>query len=218
MEIIREQDLTEAQWQAAHQIAIKLAPKTDVNEFRKAISYLRTIQSQDNAGKSFFSYLTTLAKNGDRIGHSGKTSEYYNNIDKACSEYLVIYESDSSIMLKILGWAARLIKYYKKNSVAEDSISATKVPEPSVSKRQEEIAQQVAESNFSEDQIVDAIVTNKNPKGKKVTYTIVDTTIKLTNKEPKYYDKLSEEQQVKVKIIKLEDEKIKKIKLICREI
>lgn len=213
--MIKEEDLTAAQWQAAHQIAISFAAKkTDVNEFRKAIAYLKILESQDNAGKRFFSYLTTLAKNGDRIGHSKKTRGYYQDIFEVCDNYLLNYQNEIPVMLQILGWAARLVKYYQQNRVGEDYMSSPQVVEPQISKRQEEIAKQIAKSKFTEGQIIDAVVTGKNTKGKKVTYTIVDTTIKITNKEPKYYDKLSEEQQVKVKIIKLELDKIKKIKLI----
>lgn len=213
--MIKEEDLTAAQWNAAHQIAISLASQqTDVNEFRKVIAYLRTLDSQDNAGKRFFSYLTTLAKNGDRIGHSKKTRGYYQDIFEVCDNYLLNYQTDISVMLQILGWAARLVKYYQQNPVGEDYRSSPQVVEPTISKRQEEIAKQSANSKFTEGQIINAVVTGKNAKGKRVTYTIVDTTIKLTNKEPKYYDKLSEEQQVKVKIIRLDLDKLKKIKLI----
>ena len=213
--MIKEEDLTTAQWNAAHQIAIRLASQhTDVNEFRKVIAYLRTLDSQDNAGKRFFSYLTTLAKNGDRIGHSKKTIGYYQDIFEVCDNYLLNYQTDISIMLQILGWAARLVKYYQQNPVGEDYRSSSQVVEPTISERQEEIAKQSAKSKFTEGQIINAVVTGKNAKGKRVTYTIADTTIKLTNKEPKYYDKLSEEQQVKVKIIRLDLDKIKKIKPI----
>ena len=214
MAMIKKEDLTRSQWQTAHQIAIKLARKTDVNEFRKTISYLKTIQSQDNAGERFFSYLTTLARNGDRIGHSGKTIQYYKNIDNACAYHLVAYQADASVMLQILSWAARLVKYYEKSPVGEDFIASSKVIEPLVSKRQEEIAKQIAKNDFYEGQVVDAIITGKSDKGKKVTYTIINTNIKLTNKESKLFGELSVNQQVKVKIIKLEDGKIKKIKLL----
>ena len=210
--MIKEEELTAAQWQSAHQIAIKLAQKTDVNEFRKAIAYLRIISNQDNAGKRFFSYLNTLAKNGDRIGHSKRTKHYYQDIFDVCKDYLVAYQADTSIMLQILGWAARLVKYYQENPVGEDFISSSGITEPLVSKRQEEIAKQIADNNFTEGQIVDAIVSGKSTKGNKVTYTIANTTIKLTNKEPKLFDKLSEGQAVKVQIIKLDDGKVKKIK------
>ena len=212
--MIKEEDLTKSQWQAAHQIAIKLAKGTDVNEFRKAISYLKTISDRDNAGKSFFSYLNTLAKNGDRIGYSKKTKSYYQDIFEVCDSYLLDYQANSLIMLQILGWAARLVKYYKKNPVAEESFFPSKIIQATVSKRQEEIAKEIAENDFTEGQIVDAVITGKNSKGSKVTYTINNTTIKLTNKELKFFKNLSDGQKVKVQIIKLVNGKVKKIKLV----
>ena len=68
--MIKTEELSDSQWQTSHQIAIKLAKGTDVNEFRKAIAYLKTISDREDAGKSFFSYLNTLSRNGDKIGHS----------------------------------------------------------------------------------------------------------------------------------------------------
>ena len=148
--MIKTEELSTAQWQAAHQIAIELAKGTDVNEFRKAIAYLKTISDQENAGKRFFSYLNTLSRNGDKIGYSTKTKSYYLDILNACDNYLLDYQTNATIMLQVLGWSARLIKYYKKNPVAEDSDAVTRVSENSVSKRQVEIAKQTAENNFSE--------------------------------------------------------------------
>ena len=67
-------DLTSTQWQIAHAIALQLVhADNDVNEFRKAISYLRAYSNREDAGKKFFDYLNTLARNGNRIGHSKKT-------------------------------------------------------------------------------------------------------------------------------------------------
>lgn len=211
--MIKTEELSDAQWQAAHQIAIKLAKGTDVNEFRKAIAYLKTISARENAGKSFFSYLNTLSKNGDRIGHSKGTRGYYQDILEVCDNHLVDYQKDPAVMLQVLGWGARLIKYYKKNPVGEGFIPSTAITEPLVSKRQEEIAQEIAKSNFAEGQIVDAVITGMNTTGSKVTYTIANSTIKLTNREPKLFKNLSDGQQVKVKIVKLDDGKVKKIKL-----
>ncbi|MEM7554866.1 MAG: hypothetical protein AAF378_12335 [Cyanobacteria bacterium P01_A01_bin.84] len=211
--MIKTEELSDAQWQAAHQIAIKLAKGTDVNEFRKAIAYLKTISDRENAGQSFFSYLNTLARNGDKIGHSKRARGYYQDILEVCDNHLVDFQTDAAVMLQVLGWGARLIKYYKKNPVGEDFIPSTAITEPLVSKRQEEIAREIATSNFAEGQIVDAVITGKSTTGSKVTYTIANTTIRLTNREPKLFKSLLDGQQVKVKIVKLDDGKVKKIKL-----
>ncbi|HEY9873494.1 MAG TPA: hypothetical protein V6D12_08645, partial [Candidatus Obscuribacterales bacterium] len=107
-------DLTEIQWQLAHAIAQTLVKENaDANELTKAIAYLRTYADQENAGARFFNYLKTLVKNGQRIGHSKKTSDYYETIDKACSQYLKAYQNNAAAMLQILGWASRLMRYYK---------------------------------------------------------------------------------------------------------
>lgn len=200
------ESLTEIQWQIAHAIAQTLVKdNTDVNELGKAIAYLRSHTNRDNAGAKFFDYLKTLAKNGRQIGHSQKTSDYYQNIDNACRKYLKAYQEDATIMLHILGWASRLVRYYKNcGSIGE--ITAPIVE----SLRQAEIAEVISTHNFTLGQIIEATVTAI--KGNKVTYGILGT-IKLTEKEPKKAQFLSEGQQVKVEILDLkEDGSIKKVK------
>ncbi len=69
--------LTEVQWQVADAIArTMILEEADVNELKKAISYLRASANSEQAGKQFFNYLKTLVRNGDRIGHSKKTLGY----------------------------------------------------------------------------------------------------------------------------------------------
>lgn len=202
------ESLTEIQWQIAHAIAQNLVKdNTDVNELGKAIAYLRSHTDRDNAGAKFFDYLKTLAKNGRQIGHSQKTSDYYQNIDNACSKYLKAYQEDATIMLHILGWASRLARYYKNSG------SIGEIKEPIIeSVRQAEIAEVISSHNFAVGQIIEATVTVI--KGNKVTYEILGT-IKLTEKEPKKAQLLSENQIVKVEILDLkEDGSIKKIKCV----
>lgn len=200
------ESLTEVQWQIAHAIAQTLVKEeTDVNELGKAIAYLRSHTNRDNAGKKFFDYLKTLAKNGRQIGHSQRTSDYYQNIDNACSKYLKAYQDDATIMLYILGWSSRLVRYYK-NSGSIGEINTPIIE----SVRQAEIAEVISSHNFAIGQIIEATVTAI--KGNKVTYEILET-IKLTEKEPKKAQLLSEGQKVKVEILDLkEDSSIKKVK------
>lgn len=97
-------ELTEAQWQIADAIARTLVlANTDVNELRKAISYLRTYANQGQGGAKFFAYLKTLVCNGNRIGHSKRTTEYYERIEATCSQYLAGYKDDATTMLNLLG-------------------------------------------------------------------------------------------------------------------
>src|SRR5919199_3265573 len=204
--MLMTEDLTELQWQIAHAIAQTLVKEdTDVNELGKAIAYLRAYANRENAGAKFFDYLKTLVRNGRQIGHSKRTWEYYENIENTCSQYLKAYQDDAVTMLQILGWASRLMRYYKSAGPIGE-ITAPVVE----SARQAEIAEMISTHDFAIGQILEATVTAV--KGNKVTYEILGT-IKLTEKEPKKAKSLSEGQKVKVEILDLkEDGSIKKVK------
>ncbi len=201
------ENLTEIQWQIAHAIAQTLVKEnTDVNELGKAIAYLRAYSDRENAGLRFFDYLKTLAKNGRHIGHSKRTSEYYDSIEKACSQYLKAYKDDVAAMLQILGWAARLMRYYA-NAGTIGEITAPVIE----SVRQAEIAEATQSQEFALNQILEATVLKI--KGNKVTYEILGV-IKLTEKEPKKASYLVEEQTVQVKITALQNGSIKSVKCV----
>lgn len=206
-ELVTE-SLTENQWGIAHAIAQTLVKEqTDVNELGKAIAYLRNAVNQNraDANSRFFKYLKTLVGNGRQIGHSGKTTDYYRSIDKACSDCLKGFQGDASTLLQILGWASRLMRYYKEAGPIGEVV--TPVVE---SARQVEIAKAIGSHEFAVGQIVEAKVTAV--KGNKVTYEILGT-IRLTEKEPKKAQSLSEEQTVKVEILDIkEDGSPKKLK------
>jgi hypothetical protein len=206
-ELVTE-SLTENQWEIAHAIAQTLVKEqTDVNELGKAIAYLRNAVNQDraDANSRFFKYLKTLVGNGRQIGHSGKTTDYYRSIEKACSDCLKGFQGDASTLLQILGWASRLMRYYKEAGPIGEVV--TPVVE---SARQVEIAKAIGSHEFAVGQIVEAKVTAV--KGNKVTYEILGT-IRLTEKEPKKAQSLSEKQTVKVEILDLkEDGSIRKVK------
>ena len=206
-ELVTE-SLTDKQWEIAHAIAQTLVKEqTDVNELGKAIAYLRNAVNQDraDANSRFFKYLKTLVGNGRQIGHSGKTTDYYRSIDKACSDCLKGFQGDASTLLQILGWASRLMRYYKEAGPIGEV-----VPPVVESARQVEIAKAIGSHEFAVGQIVEALVTAV--KGNKVTYEILGT-IRLTEKEPKKAQSLSEEQTVKVEILDIkEDGSPKKVK------
>jgi len=206
-ELVTE-SLTENQWGIAHAIAQTLVKEqTDVNELGKAIAYLRNAvnQNQADANSRFFKYLKTLVGNGRQIGHSGKTTDYYRSIDKACSDCLKGFQGDASTLLQILGWTSRLMRYYKEAGPIGEVV--TPVVE---SARQVEIAKAIGSHEFAVGQIVEAKVTAV--KGNKVTYEILGT-IRLTEKEPKKAQSLSQEQTVKVEILDIkEDGSPKKVK------
>ena len=206
-ELVTE-SLTENQWEIAHAIAQTLVKEqTDVNELGKAIAYLRNAvnQNQADANSKFFKYLKTLVGNGRQIGHSGKTTDYYRSIDKACSDCLKGFQGDASTLLQILGWASRLMRYYKEAGPIGEVV--TPVVE---SARQVEIAKAIGSHEFAVGQIVEAKVTAV--KGNKVTYEILGT-IRLTEKEPKKAQSFSENQVVKVEVLDLkEDGSLRKVK------
>ena len=206
-ELVTE-SLTDKQWEIAHAIAQTLVKEqTDVNELGKAIAYLRNAvnQDRDDATSRFFKYLKTLVGNGRQIGHSGKTTDYYRSIDKACSDCLKGFQGDASTLLQILGWASRLMRYYKEAGPIGEVVA------PVVeSARQVEIAKAIGSHEFAVGQIVEAKVTAV--KGNKVTYEILGT-IRLTEKEPKKAQSFSEGQVVKVEVLDLkEDGSPKKVK------
>ncbi|MDZ7960993.1 MAG: hypothetical protein RMY34_24450 [Aulosira sp. DedQUE10] len=203
--------LTDPQWEIAHAIAQTLVrDNTDINELGKAVAYLRASVNLPNATSRFFQYLKTLVSNGRQIGHSGKTTDYYRSIEKACSDYLKGV-SDAYTMLQILGWVSRLMRYYKDAGVPIGEISTPTTP-VFESARQAEIAKVAQAQDFQVEQVIEAKVTKIN--GNKVTYEILGT-IKLTEKEPKKASSFLEGQTVKVKIVSLkEDGSIKSVKCI----
>ena len=213
---IESQSLTEPQWQAAHVIAVELVKsETDVNELGKVIAYLRAAVSKPDAGSKFFKYIKTLVSNGKQIGHSGKTLDYYRSIENACDLFLRDYQADGLAMLQVLGWTSRLMRYYKTAPIGElEAISQERSAVPDVqAQRKAEIKASISAQKFEGVKIVDAKIVNKKDKGKEVTYEIVATILKFTNKEPKKFDALSVGQVVKVEIIEITADGIpKKIK------
>ena len=204
-ELVTE-SLTEHEWGVAHAIAQTLVKEqTDVNELGKAIAYLRNAVNDSNAGTRFFKYLKTLVSNGRQIGHSKKTSDYYRNIDEACTRYLQSEQTNPQKMLEILGWSARLMRYYREAGPIEEIVAPV-----AESARQAEIAQVTQSQKFKIGQKLEAKVTKIN--GNKVSYEILGT-IKLTEKEPKKAQSLSENQVVQIEILDLkEDGSLRKVK------
>lgn len=92
----------------ADEMARKLLDRTDVNELSKCIGFLR-----DNPdGALFFEYLDTIIADGRSVVRSGRTLDYYRAIRDTCRQHLTPYKDDPEAMAQILGWAARLMRYY----------------------------------------------------------------------------------------------------------
>jgi hypothetical protein len=199
-------DLTSIQWQVADAIARQLVlDQSDHNELRKTIAYLRAYSDRADAGKQYFDYLNTLARNGNRIGHSNQTRNYLESIVETCQRYLVAYKDDVPAMLQILGWAARLMLYYKEAGPIGE------LPQPPIqSEREAEIQAVSAAHRFEVGQKLEATVLSI--KTNKVTYEILGT-IKLTTKEPKMAAVLTEGQITTVEVVALkEDGNLKTVK------
>lgn len=202
-------ELSEYQWQVAHKIAhtwvkdqqrIEPGKEGIRSELGKAIAYLRS--NPDAEVSHFFTYLKTLVKQGKTIGHSGRTIEYYACIESACLQYLKT-ESIADL-LQVLGWAERLMQYYKVTPIAE-------VPTPiAQSARQAAIAAALSAQVLAIDQTLEATILAV--RGVEVTYEIHQTAQKLTQKEHKKAAQLQPGQLVKVKITELKlDGAIKKL-------
>jgi len=93
---------------------------TDPNEVAKALRYLRDHKS----GPRFFHYLRTVVDEGRAVVRSGRTLDYYRQIEQVCQQHLSPYRDDPETMAKILGWAVRLMRYYR----AEPSLVPPKAP------------------------------------------------------------------------------------------
>ncbi|MEC4985357.1 MAG: hypothetical protein SAK42_14760, partial [Oscillatoria sp. PMC 1076.18] len=200
-------ELNEIQWEVAHKMAENLASdKVDVNELKKVIAYLRFSQNKEkekekntpkdkevednklknDVGKNFFEYLRTLARNGDKIGHSGKTIEYYRSIEAICRKHLRGYQDDVEMMLQILGWTSRLVKYkdYESKPEGESKISSENSNiHNKIAPRKAKVAEVVAKMDFAVGQTVEAEITSI--KGNQVTYQM---SIPHSQKEPKLYN------------------------------
>lgn len=79
----------------------------DPNEAQKALAYLRSKRDP----KAFFDYLQAIVTNGQAVIRSRQTLDYYRNLQDACQRHLrgMAYEE----MALTLGWALRLLRYYR---------------------------------------------------------------------------------------------------------
>lgn len=194
-------ELTTAQWKVADEIAQALVrDRVKVNELQKAIAYLRTYGVGE--GTKFFTYLQVLAKEGRRVGHSQQTQAYYESLNRACRQHLQGLSGDVPRMLLVLGWAARLLRYYSEGVLAGEQV------EPAIGVEQAAIAVE----QFSIGQILEATIERKN--GVKVTYRLSNGQ-KLSNSEHKRHQDLQVGLSVKVEVIDLkENGMVNKIKLL----
>jgi len=120
-------------WQLAEIIARELVNReTDINEFQKAITYARvqTVEPDSKVGEKFFALLGTMVRDGRYLARSGRTLDYYRDLQAVCRQHLSGYREatgeDGKKLVEILGWAARLMRYY--NTDAGDAELAARYP------------------------------------------------------------------------------------------
>ena len=108
------------------------AQNVDVNELSKCVGFLRDLARDKLDGALFFEYLDTIIAEGQAVARSGRTLDYYRAIRDACRQHLVSYKDDPQAMAEILGWAARLMRYY----AVEDQLGRAATP-PRGARRQQ---------------------------------------------------------------------------------
>lgn len=224
----RAYSLTAYESQIAHNIArilaeeqISLNQKSRSNsdgiktELEKVIAYLYTKirqtedKSKNNVLSILFNYLEYLVKYGKQVGHTGNVPKYYDSILYGCKQYFDIKQDDAARVLTILGWSARLIRFYKQKIESGEVLPAIVplVKSPPEPKSQTTTNQSY---KFEIDQILDATVVKIS--GSNVSYQIGDILIP-NEKEPKKAKNLQEKQTVKVKVTAIkEDGSIKHVK------
>ncbi|MFT0798752.1 hypothetical protein [Synechococcus sp. R5-12] len=213
-------DLSPQSWDLAHGIALTLAKeRVDVNELSKCVAYLRSVAHHPDAGSRFFRFTGELVRETG-LCRTQQTRRYYQLIDETCKRYLQPLQDRPAEMLQILGWAARLACYYK-----DGGIPIGEIPQGAGNKSQDDRQQQnhqhqqdqaqhqARKACFQTGQKLKATITNI--KGNEVTFQILDTDTKLTQKEPKRAGSLSVGQEVQVEVLGLkEDGRIRKAKLL----
>jgi hypothetical protein len=220
--------LTEYESQIAHNIArilaeeqINLNRKSNSNsdgiktELEKTITYLYAKISQaegkskNNVLANLFNYLDRLIKHGKQVGHTGNVPKYYDSILYACEQYFDMKHDDANRVLTILGWSARLIRFYKQKIESGEVLP----PITSVVKLPPETKNQTITNQshkFEIDQILDATIVKIS--GNKVSYQVGDILIP-NEKESKQIKNLQEKQIVQVKVTAIkEDGSIKHVK------
>jgi hypothetical protein len=114
----------------AEQLAADLAGgSVDPNEAQKALAYLRSKRDP----KAFFAYLNAIVNNGRVVIRSNQTLDHYREIRDACQRHLRGMDYDE--MVHTLGWALRLLRYYRNvpeqvRKAVEAEVPPVALPKP----------------------------------------------------------------------------------------
>jgi cold shock CspA family protein len=104
--------------------------RTDVNELAKCVGFLRDLARDELEGELFFKYLDTIVSEDQAVVRSGRTLDYYGAIRDACRQHLMSYKDDPQVMAQILGWAVRLMRYYRVEGQMAERAASRRLPEP----------------------------------------------------------------------------------------
>lgn len=130
-------DLTDKELRVAEKIAQALASsQVRINrksngletELKSVVSYLSSRKVQANKSVDLYKYLDAMIEHSEMIASEiDKNSDqrrnspkYYRNIKKACENYIDLNAHNPTQVVRILGWTARLIRYYKTKGQTED--------------------------------------------------------------------------------------------------
>lgn len=112
--------MQQSSWELADAIALELVGReTDVNEAQKVVTHARVQAERDAArvGGDFFALLEAMVNDGRYLVRSGRTLGYYRDLRDVCSRHLRGFRSTTPEsgweLVSILGWAARLMRYYR---------------------------------------------------------------------------------------------------------
>jgi hypothetical protein len=114
--------------QTAAALAADLAgARVDPNEAQKALAYLRSKRDDQNFDdKQFFAYLRSIVQGGRVVIRSNQTLSYYRELLAACERHL--RGMGKAEMAQTLGWAIRLLRYYRVVPDAMDEVVAQPAP------------------------------------------------------------------------------------------
>lgn len=198
--------MNENLWSIAHNLAYEMHEhNVDVNEVNKVIAFMRQYHKVDDALDKFKSLLQQLAYSDDAPIQSGRTRDYYEDIQECCQKHLGNISNPNELLL-ILGWSRRLMYYYKvePKRAAEAQLPPqqqyqiqTQVPKQTVVEKKEEDKPKIAVHDK-----VDATIKKK--EGINVTVQLDTDSKEILIFEYLYYPKQVGDQ-IKVRVQGIND-------------
>ena len=205
--------MNENLWSIAHNLAYEMHEhNVDVNEVNKVIAFMRQYHKVDDALDKFKSLLQQLAYSDDAPIQSGRTRDYYEDIQECCQKHLDNI-SDPNELLLILGWSRRLMYYYEvePKRAAEEQLPAP-VREQTLGQNPTQTPQLPKEPEKPKVKVGDRVnATVLKKDAIKVTVRLqTDEKKEIVFEYPYFPGKIGE--QVRLRIVALDPEgKIKKV-------